>query len=129
MKNVNMAVMAVSFLFAAAIAGCASDPSFNKSSEASKSSIRAAEESGATKLPSASLYLQLAKEELENAKSLAARGKKEEAESQLTRAEADAELAVTLSHEQAEKTEAEKAIERVRQLRIDNQLPIERSNP
>src|SRR5512141_504319 len=115
MRHVNKAVMAVSFLFVAAIAGCASDQSFNKSSEASKSSIRAAEESGATKLPSASLYLQLAKEELENAKSLAARGKKEEAESQLKRAEADAELAVTLSHEQAEKTEAEKAIERVRQ--------------
>ena len=129
MKNVNMAVMAVSFLLAAVIAGCSSGPSFNQSSEASKSSIRAAEEVGATKIPSASLYLQLAKEELENAKSLAARGKKEEAESQLKRAEADAELAVTLSHEQAEKTEAEKAIERVRQLRNDNQLPAERSNP
>lgn len=123
MRHVNMAVMAVSFLLAAAIAGCASDPSFNQSSEASKSAIRAAEEGGATKLPSASLYLQLAKEELERAKGLAAEGKKEEAASLLTRAEADAELAITLSHEQAEKTEAAKAVERVRQLRNDNQLP------
>lgn len=129
MRNVNKAVMAVSFLFVAAIAGCASDQSFIKSSESSKSSIRAAEEVGATKLPRASLYLQLAKEELENAKALAAKGKKEEAESQLTRAEADAELAITLSHEQAEKTEAAKAIERARQLRIDNQLIREGSNP
>ena len=123
MKNVNMAVMAISFLFVAAIAGCASDQSFNKSSEASKSSIRAAEEVGAAKVPSAALYLQLAKEELENARALAAEGKKEQAASMLKRAEADAELAVTLSHEQAEKTEAAKAIERARQLRIDNQLP------
>jgi basic membrane lipoprotein Med (substrate-binding protein (PBP1-ABC) superfamily) len=129
MRQVNMTVMTVSILLAAAIAGCASGPSFNQSSEASKSAIRAAEEVGATKLPSASLYLQLAKEELESAKGLAAEGKKEQAASLLTRAEADAELAVTLSHEQAEKTEAENAMERVRQLRIDNQLPIERSNP
>ena len=128
MKHVNMAVMAVSFLLVAAIAGCASGPPFSQSSEPSKSAIRAAEEVGATKLPSASFYLQLAKEELESAKGLAAKGKKEQAASLLTRAEADAELAVTLSHEQTERTGAEKAIERVRQLRIDNQLPVERSN-
>jgi hypothetical protein len=124
MRHVNMAVMAVSFLLAAAIAGCAaSGPTFKESSEPSKSSIRAAEEVGATKVPSASLYLQLAKEELENARALAAEGKKEQAASMLKRAEADAELAVTLSHEQAERTEATKAVERARQLRIDNQLP------
>jgi len=130
MRQVNMAFIAVSFLLAASIAGCAaSGPSFNQKSESSKSSIRAAEEVGASKLPSASVYLQLAKEELEHAKVLAAKGKKDEAASMLTRAEADAELAITLSHEQTEKTEAEKAIERVRQLRKDNQLPMERSNP
>ncbi len=125
MRDVNMAIC---FLLAVMISGCASGPSFNKSSEASKSAIRAAEEVGATKLPSASLYLQLAKEELERAKGLAAEGEKEQAASLLTRAEADAELAITLSHEQAEKTEAENAIERVRQLRKDNQLPMQRSN-
>ena len=126
MRQVNMAVMAISFLLVAALAGCASSgPSFSQSSEPSKSSIRAAEEVGATKVPSASLYLQLAKEELENAGALAKEGKKELAASMLKRAEADAELAIALSHEQTEKTEAEKAVERARQLRIDNQLPIE----
>lgn len=124
MRQVNIAVMAGSFLLAAAIAGCsASGPTFKESAEPSKSSIRAAEEVGAAKVPSAALYLQLAKEGLENARALAAEGKKEQAASMLKRAEADAELAVTLSHEQAEKTEAAKAIERARQLRIDNQLP------
>ena len=38
----------------------------------------------------------------------------------LLRAEADAELAIVLSHEDAEKTEANAARERVRQLRQDN---------
>jgi regulator of protease activity HflC (stomatin/prohibitin superfamily) len=112
---------AVSVLFAAVIAGCGSSPAINK--EASTSAIRAAEESGASKVPSASLYLQLAKEELENAKGLAANGDKEQAESMLLRAQADGELAVALSRGDADKTEATQAIERVRQLRQDNQLP------
>jgi hypothetical protein len=124
MRKVNMAIMAVSFLLAAAIAGCAaSGPTFKESSESSKSSIRAAEEVGAAKVSNASLYLQLAKEELENAEALAADDKNEQATSMLKRAEADAELAITLSHEKSEKAEAAEAIDRARQLRIDNQLP------
>ena len=103
MRILNLSGMAVCILLAAAIAGCASGPSFNQSSELSKSAIRAAEEVGAGELPSSGLYLQLAKEELERARVLAAEGDKEQAASLLTRAEADAELAITLSHEQSEK--------------------------
>lgn len=102
----------------AIVAGCANAP---LRTDASTSGIRTAEEAGAAKVPQASLHLQLAKEELELAKGLAARGEKEKAESMLKRAEADAELAVVLSHEDAEKSEAKQAIERVRQLRKDNQ--------
>lgn len=102
----------------AIVAGCANAP---LRTDASTSGIRTAEEAGAAKVPQASLHLQLAKEELELAKGLAARGEKEKAESMLKRAEADAELAVVLSHEDAEKSEARQAIERVRQLRKDNQ--------
>jgi regulator of protease activity HflC (stomatin/prohibitin superfamily) len=109
-----MVMLAGSVLLAAVIAGCGSSPAVDK--EASTSAIRAAEEVGA-------LYLQLAKEELENAKGLAAKGDKEEAESMLLRAQADGELAVALSRGDADKTEATQAIERVRQLRQDNQLP------
>jgi regulator of protease activity HflC (stomatin/prohibitin superfamily) len=127
MRNVNRLYKAVVILLAATIAGCASGPSFIKSSEAPKSAIRAAEEVGANKLPNASLYLQLAKEELEGARVLAKEGNKEQAVSLLTRAEADAELAITLSQEQSEKEESTKALERARQLRNDNQLSIERS--
>jgi regulator of protease activity HflC (stomatin/prohibitin superfamily) len=124
MKQVNMIMLAGSVLFAAVIAGCGSSPVLNK--EASTSAIRAAEESGASTVPSASLYLQLAKEELENAKGLSANGEKEQAESMLLRAQADGELAVALSRGDADKKEATEAIERVRQLRQDNQLPQER---
>lgn len=98
-------------------AACASVP---LRTEASTSGIRAAEEVGAAKVPQASLHLQLAKEELEHAKGLAASGAKDQASSLLLRAEADAELAVALSREDAEKTEALAAMERVRQLRQDN---------
>jgi len=124
MKYPNRAILAGSILLAAIIDGCGSSPVLNK--EASTSAIRAAEEVGASNVPSASLYLQLAKEELENAKALAAKGDKEEAESMLLRAQADGELAIALSRGDADKKEAAQAIERVRQLRQDNRLPQER---
>jgi hypothetical protein len=54
------------------------------------------------------------------AKKLAAKGEKEQADSMLLRAESDAELAVMLSHEDAEKAEAMAAVARVSQLRKDN---------
>jgi len=99
------------------VAGCANVP---LRTEGSTSGIRAAEEAGAAKVPQAALHLQLAKEELESAKQLAVKGEKEQADSMLTRAEADAELAIALSHKDAEKAEALAAVERVRQLRKDN---------
>ena len=116
-SKIGIMVFAVAVVATAITAGCASAP---LRTEASTSGIRAAEEVGAAKIPQASLHLQLAKEELELAKGLAAKGEKKEAASMLLRAEADAELAVALSHEDAEKSEARAAVERVRQLRQDN---------
>jgi regulator of protease activity HflC (stomatin/prohibitin superfamily) len=124
MKHIQIAILAGSALLAAVTAGCGSAPPVNK--EASTSAIRAAEEVGASKVPGASLYLQLAKEEMENARVLAAKGDKEQAESMLLRAQADGELAVALSRGETDKTEATQAIERVRVLRQDNKLPQER---
>jgi regulator of protease activity HflC (stomatin/prohibitin superfamily) len=124
MRHTHIAMVAGSVLFATVIAGCGSSPAVNK--EASTSAIRAAEEVGASKVPTAALYLQLAKEQVEKAKALAAKGDKPEAESMLLRAQADAELAVALSRGEADKTEATQAIEKVRKLREENQLPHER---
>ena len=103
---------------AAIAVGCASSPPLR--TEASSSGIRAAEEVGAAKVPQASLHLQLAKEELENAKRLAANDEKERAVSMLSRAEVAAELAVALSREDAERAEAQAAVDRARQLRLEN---------
>jgi regulator of protease activity HflC (stomatin/prohibitin superfamily) len=111
-------VFAMAAATAAIAVGCASTPALR--TEASTSGIRAAEEVGAAKVPQASLHLQLAKEELENAKALAAKNYKQMAVSMLSRAEADAELAVALSREDAEKAEAIAAVDRVRQLKQDN---------
>jgi regulator of protease activity HflC (stomatin/prohibitin superfamily) len=88
--------------------------------ESSTSGIRAAQEVGAEKVPQAALHLQLAKEELERAKKLGADGDKEQGSSMLLRAQVDAELAVALSRESAERTEAQAAVGRVNQLLQEN---------
>lgn len=98
--------------------GCAASPALR--TEASTSGIRAAEEGGAGKVPQAALHVQLAREELEHARGMAASGDKVRAASLLQRAEVDAELAVVLAHEDTEKTEALAAIDCVRQLRQEN---------
>ncbi len=118
-SKIGIMVFAVAAVATAIVAGCAANVPLR--TEASTSGIRAAEEAGAAKVPQASLHLQLAKEELELAKGLAAKGEKEQAASMLLRAEADAELAVVLSREDAERSEAQAAVARARQLRQDNQ--------
>lgn len=117
-SKIGTMVFAAAVVAAATVAGCAGAP---LRTEASTSGIRAAEEVGATKVPKAALHLQLAREELEKAKKMAANGDKEAAASLLMRSEADAELAVVLSREDAEKSEARAAVERVRLLRKENE--------
>ena len=117
-SKIGIMMLAVAVVATAIVVGCTSAPPLR--TEKSTSGIRAAEEVGAAKVPQASFHLQLAKEELELAKSLSAKGEKEEASSMLLRAEADAELAVVLSNGDAEKAEATAAVERVRKLQQDN---------
>ena len=119
MKHMMMKKFAGFILLTAVIAGCGSSPEVINQ-EASTSAIRAAQEVGASEVPSAALYLQLAKEGLENAKVLASNGEKEQAESMLLRSQADAELAIVLSHGEADKMEAAKALESVKKLRQEN---------
>lgn len=110
--------IAVAFTATALVAGCATNTPLR--TETTTSGIRAAEVSGAAAVPQAALLLQLAREELDLARELAAKGKDEEAASMLLRSEADAELALVLSREEAQRSEAEAAMERVRQLRQEN---------
>lgn len=116
MKHVSRIVM-LSIAGIAIAAACASAP---LKTDDSTAGIRAAEEVGASEVPRASLHLQLAKEELANAEVLAKRDEAELAESMLLRAEVDAELAVLLSREDAEKSEANLAMERVRTFHKEN---------
>lgn len=111
-------LMVGSLLLAGIAAGCSTSPALR--TDSSSSAIRAAEEVGASAVPRAALHLQLAKEGLVRAEELSERGKKDQAASQLLRAEADAELAILLAREQDEKTEAAQAMARVRQLQNDN---------
>ncbi|MBN1830405.1 MAG: DUF4398 domain-containing protein [Deltaproteobacteria bacterium] len=113
-KVTMLAMIIVAMAFAA---GCASTP---LRTETSTSGIRAAEEAGAANVPKASLHLMLAKEELELARGLSAKGENDKASSMLLRAESDAELSLALAHSDTEKLEARAAVERVRQLRRDN---------
>jgi len=126
MNHIKMISLVGSFLFGLLITGCGSSPAV-VDEESSTSSIRAAEEVGASDNSNASLYLQLAKEELAKAQTFAENGDKEKAESMLLRATADGELAVAVSRSDADKKEATEAIEKVNQLRQDNNLSQERN--
>jgi hypothetical protein len=119
-------ILTGTFVTAALATACASAP---LRTESSTSGIRAAEEVGAREVPRAALHLQLAKEELHKAKALAAKGEDEMAASMLLRAEADAELAVLLSREDAEKAEAQAAVTRVHELRQENDQPAKSNTP
>jgi hypothetical protein len=126
MKNMKIAILTGSFIFGLLFTGCGSSPAVIDE-ESTTSSIRAAEEVGATDISSASLYLQLAKEELEKAQVFAENGEKKLAESMLLRASVDGELAVALARSDTDKKEAMDAIERVKKLRQENNLPEERN--
>ena len=92
------------------IAGCAAVTIPPAQLESSEASIRGAEEIGANGVPNARLHLQLAREQTESAKKLAASGD-QRAVVVLARAESDAELALGLAREASVHSEALKAAE------------------
>ncbi len=106
-------------------AGCATTPPTERM-EASAGAIRAAEEVGARGVPRAALYLQLAQEQSERAKTLIARATPADrgaASSLLSRAQADAELALALAREDSDRMAAQKAMEKVSSLLRGTQAP------
>ncbi len=105
-------------LLGLALAGCATTQPMH--TEASTAAIRSAEELGAGGVPQAALHLQLAREGLQTATGLYAKGEKERAASWLRRAEADAELAIALTQASDEKDAAQEALNRVRRLQAEN---------
>lgn len=82
-----------------------------------EAAVRAAEEVGAPALPQAALHLQLAKEQTENAQRLDKVGEGQAADLELTRALADAELAIQLAQTDRERLNAEAAWVKVKESR------------
>ncbi len=95
MKPISSSFLSIGFLVIAS--GCAAGVPDERVT-ATNSLIRAAEEMGAPKVPQASLYLQLAKDENAHAQKLLNRGDPD-AKGQLMRAQADAELALALANQ------------------------------
>ena len=85
---------------------------------ASEKAVSAAEGGGATRVPKAALHLKQAQDQVAQAKKLIEEEEDmERAEWLLRRAEADAELALTMAQEDAAKAEAAEAVEMVQLLR------------
>ncbi len=97
------------------VAACASYPKPTESLAASEASLRAAQEFGAQRVPSAALHYQLAKEELEQADKLMKDGENEKADLMLSRARADAELAIALTKQAKAQSDAQAAAEQLSQ--------------
>ncbi len=96
-----------------ASAACASFPPPTNTMASSIASVRGAEELGAANVPQAALQLQLANEEISRARVLMADGDNEKAHYMALRAGNDAELAIALTRENAARSEAAKAKQRV----------------
>jgi hypothetical protein len=98
-------------------AACAATSAPTARMQASAAAIRGAEEVGAAHVPQAALHLQLAREESQQAEGLISNGEPERAEGLLLRAEADANLAVAESREDASRQAAANAVAQVKALR------------
>lgn len=93
-----------------AVSGCVAIKIPPESLEHNEASMRSAQEVGAENVPAAKLHLQMAKDQTEAAKKLAAKGDKR-AVLLLARAESDAELALGLAREATVHAEAQRAAE------------------
>jgi hypothetical protein len=85
-----------------------------------QSSISAAAAVGAEKNPQGALHLKMARDQLQQAQALSADGKEEEARLVIERAQADADLALMLTREEAARGEARKAEQDVQNLSKPN---------
>jgi hypothetical protein len=105
-----------SLLAAVTLVGCGSSAVSSKQMVEATSAIRAAEELGARSYPRAALHLKMAEDQKRIADALIRDGEGDEATAVLARAEADAELAVTLAREARLRAQAREANSRLRAL-------------
>lgn len=112
MKTMKLALVAISL----AMAACATAPVPADRLSRAQETVRLAEELPATKAdPKAVHHLQLAKDQLKQAKQLMVAGKNGTAKWVLMRAEADGEAALYLARAHAAKLDAQSTLESIRQ--------------
>jgi hypothetical protein len=85
-----------------------------------QAAVLAAEQVGAADQPKAALHLQLAKEQIESAKRLAADGDQSNSNLLLDRAKVDADLALQLARTEHEQESARQAWEKIRDLKKES---------
>lgn len=99
------------------LAGCGGGyPEPRNQLTASEAALRAAEVAGAQNSPQSALHLKRAREQVDNAKALMQEGENERAEWVLRRAQADADLALSLAHEENQRKKAAEVKEELEQL-------------
>jgi hypothetical protein len=124
MKSIlHRTVAGLSAAAAVTIAGCAGTPVPNSKVASSEAAIRAAQETGSGKVPQAALHLKLAEEQLQSAKALIRDNDNRRAEYVLMRAQADAELAIALSHVATSNVQAGAAVDAERAVRTGTPKP------
>jgi hypothetical protein len=96
--------------------GCAGGTMPTDKLTAAEASMRAAQEVGAKSVPRAELHLKLAEEQVALAHKLVENGEEERAAQVLTRAKADAELAIALTRDEEAKQKVDAADARLRKL-------------
>ena len=101
-------------MLALASVACSHQPALTPT--AATGGVQAANAVGANDIPQAALHLQLAAEETDLSKQLAADHQDDEAKSMMLRVDADSELAAALAKQKSEADAAAAATERVRVL-------------
>jgi len=104
-------------MIAGASAACGSFAPPNEKLTEAEAAVRSAREVGAPEVPRASLHLRLAEEQLDKARNLMAREEFQRADLALTRAKADAELAIAVSKGFEVEAETKAAQDKVAKLR------------
>jgi hypothetical protein len=113
-------------LSAAGVVGmsaCGSAAVPNARMASSEAAIRAAQESGSKSVPQAALHLKLAEEQVQSAKNLIKDSDNKRADYVLMRAQADAELAIALSHVAASNVQAGTAVDEARAVHTGTPTP------
>lgn len=105
------------------LAGCGATAAPNARVASSEAAIRAAQETGSGNVPQAALHLKLAEEQLQSAKALIRDNENKRAEYVLMRSQADAELAIALSHVATSNVQAGAAVDTARATRAGTPTP------